>query len=34
MAADSGSEEFALEELAGTLLYLTGGTRDDLVGGW
>ena len=34
MAAGSGSEESALEELARTLRYLTGGTRDDLAKGW
>ena len=33
MAAGSGSEESALEELTGTLHCLTGGTRDDLAGG-
>ena len=34
MAAGSGSEESALEELTGILHCLTGGTRDDLAGGW
>ena len=34
MAAGSGSEESALEEIAGTLLCWTGGARDDLAGGW
>ena len=34
MVAGSGSEESALEELAGTLLCWTGGARDDLAGGW
>ena len=34
MVAGSGSEESALEELAGTLRCLTGGTRDNLAEGW
>ena len=34
MAAGSGSEESALEELAGTFLCWIGGARDDLAGGW
>ena len=34
MAAGSGSEESALEELGGTLLCRTGGARDGLAEGW
>ena len=34
MAAGSGSEESALDELGGTLLCWIGGARDGLAGGW
>ena len=34
MAAGSGFEESALEELVGTFLCRTGGARDNLAEGW